>query len=431
MGKKGMTRRDFMKSSALALGGTAVLSGIAPNLVLGQNPIKVGIVLPLTGPMSGIGNMMKEGILMYYEEAGSKKAAGRPIELIFEDTQGAPANALTKLRKLVVRDKIHVGMGGFLASTGYALSPYFQAQKLPFVAPVFSSDDLTQRDFNPYLLRTGWTSSQPAHPLGEYAYKKLGYRKIVCCANDYAFGYETVGGFQQTFEEAGGQIIQKIWPPLGTEDFGPFITKMKRDADAVFALVVGPSAIQIVQQYKEAGMWKRLGPMIGSEPTTDEFVLSKMGDEAIGVTSAMFYSAAIETPENQEFVSRFSKNYKKIPGYFAESSYVGLRVIKEAAEALDGKVDDREQLLQAMTKVELKNPNAPRGPLKFDSYNNPVNNIYIRKVEKLGEKFGVKCANWNSVIDTYPMVSQFWNYDPKKYMDNPPYARNYPPCKSC
>jgi len=429
MASKGMTRRYFLKGAA-ALGGAAVAGGISPSMVFGKSsgPIKVGVVLPLTGPMSGVGNMMKEGLTMYYEACG-KKAAGRPIELIIEDTQGAPANNVTKLRKLIVRDQVHVGMGGFLASTGYALSPLIHSNKLPFLAPVFSSDDLTQRDYNPYLIRTGWTSSQPAHPLGEYVYKKLGYKKIACVANDYAFGYEGVGGFQRTFEEAGGQIVQKIWPPLGTEDFGSYLTSIKKDVDAVYVQIVGPSAIQAVQQYKESGMWEKAGPMIGFEPTTDEFVLRKMGPEAVGIVSALFYSAAIETPENEEFVSTYNKKYNKIPGYFAESSYVAMRFIKEAAEALDGKVDDREEFTKALKKVELKD--APRGPVKLDEYNNPVNNIYIRKVEKLGKKFGVVCEDWNTVIDTYPMVSQFWTYDPKAYMKEPPYARDYPLCRYC
>ncbi|MFH1488153.1 MAG: ABC transporter substrate-binding protein [Pseudomonadota bacterium] len=431
MDQKRITRRAFIKTGAAAIGGTALMGGFSPNPVLGQSPIKVGVVLPLTGPMSGIGTMMKEGLLMYVETV-AKKAAGRPIKLIIEDTQGAPANAVTKLWKLMNYDKVHVGMGGFLASTGYALSPLFKANRLPFLSPVFSSDDLTQRDFNPYLIRTGWSSSQPAHPLGEYVYRKLGYRKVACCAQDYAFGYECVGGFQQCFEEAGGRIVQKIWPPLGTGDFGPYLKKIKKEADAVFALIVGASPLPFVRQYKEAGLWKKVGPLIGSEPTTDEVVLQQMGDEAVGIISALFYSAAIESAENERFVKTYAKLYNnKVPGYFAESSYVALRVIKEAAEALDGKVEDGDKFLDALKKVELKNPEAPRGPFKFDKYNNPVHNIYIRKVEKLGQKFGVKCSLWNSVIETYPMVSQFWTYDPEKYLKQPPYTRDWPPCKNC
>jgi len=120
-----------------------------------------------------------------------------------------------------------------------------------------------------------------------------------------------------------------------------------------------------------------------------------------------------------------------LPSYFAESCYVALRVVKEAAERLDGKVDDKEAFLKAMKKVELKNPSAPRGPMKFDEYNNPIQNIHIRKVEKLGKKFGVSCNLWNTVIDTYPMVSQFWKYDPKAYLKEPAYSRDYPPCKHC
>ena len=166
------------------------------------------------------------------------------MKFIVEDEQGKPETAVLKAKKLVRQDKVHLFIGGLLASTGYALAPVSNSEKTVYISSISSADDLTQREAHNYPLfaRTSWTSSQPLHPLGQWACDQ-GYKKIVAVAADYAFGYESVGGFQQVFEDCGGKIIQKIWPPLGTKDFGPFIPSMKKDADAIFTLMVGPMAI--------------------------------------------------------------------------------------------------------------------------------------------------------------------------------------------
>jgi len=358
---------------------------------------------------------------MYIEEAG-KQIAGRKVEVIIEDTQGDPAQALTKLRKLVESDNVHAVAGIFLANEGYALAPKVDEYRIPTVWAVVSADDLTQRKPVKWAVRTGWTSSQPNHPFGEYVAKTLGYKKVVTVAADYAFGWEQVGGFQRTFEEAGGQVIQKLWPPLGTTDFGPYLPQIKRDADAVFAVMVAAMALRFPKQYQDAGLKARL-PLIGGGTTFDEFVLPSLGDEAIGSITPLIYSAAIDTPVNKRFVKEFRTKYGKVPGYYAEASYSAARWITEGAKAVGGNVEDKDKFLAALRKVEVSD--APRGPIKLDAYGNPIQTIYVRKVEKKDGEL------WNTVIQTFPAVSQFWKYKPEDFLKQPVYDRNYPACKYC
>ena len=196
------------------------------------------------------------------------------VKLIIEDEQGKGDVAVTKAKKLVLQDKVHMLIGGVLASTGYALAPVSTELKTMYIPSIPAADDLTQRQLKnfPYLIRTSWSSSQPNHPLGQWACDQ-GYKKIVTIAADYAFGYETVGGFQKAFEDCGGKIIQKIWPPLGAKDFGPFIPTIKADTDAVFSLMVGPMPAQFIKQMRGAGFKK---PIIGGGTSYDEFVLPFM-----------------------------------------------------------------------------------------------------------------------------------------------------------
>jgi branched-chain amino acid transport system substrate-binding protein len=260
------------------------------------------------------------------------------------------------------------------------------------------------------------------HPFGEWVLKNTKYKKVVAIGMDYAFGYETVGGFQRVFEEGGGQIVQKIWAPLNTNDFAPFLSQVRRDADAVLALFVGRLALQFMKQYEESGLKARL-PLLGGGTTTDESALPQMGDEAIGVITALHYSQAIDTPQNQKFAKAFEAKAGKIPSYYSEGAYTNARWIAEAIKLAGGRVEDRDAMLAALRRVNLKE--SPRGPLSIDQYGNPIQNIYVRKVERVGGRLQ------NTVIATYPAVSQFWKYNPDEYLKQPLYSRDYPPCKYC
>lgn len=401
----------------LALGvPVAVPVAAQPN-----KPIKIGFLAPLTGGAAQVGRDTVNGFEMYLAEAGHQ-IAGRKVELIVEDTAGNPATAIAKFRKFAESDHVDMVVGEVFAHIGYALAPKAEEYKMPTVFPVIAADDLTQRKPSKWVVRLGWTSSQPSHPFGEYAAKTLGYKKVAVFGSDYAFGYEVVGGFQKTFEEAGGQIVQKLWAPLGTTDLSPYLSQIKREADAAFVILAAPSSLRLPTFYRDAGLLGRL-PMIGGAVITDESILGNFGDEALGIVTPLMYSAALDTPANRRFVAEYRKRYGKVPSYFSETCYTSARWIDEAARMVGGKVEERVAFLAAFRKVEI--PDAPRGPLKLDAWGNPIQNIYVRKVERKNGELQ------NTVIHTFPAVSQFWTYEPEEFLKQPVYSRDYPPCRHC
>jgi len=377
------------------------------------DPIRIGFLAPLSGAYAQNGRDILNGMLLYLEQTGYQ-AAGRKIEVIAEDDEAVPAVSLTKARKLVERDGVDVMAGALLSSTGYALAPYIEASQIPMIYPVVSADDLTQRLRGQWIIRTGWTGSQPNHAFGEYAYHTMNIRKVATIALDYAFGWESVGGFERTFEAEGGQVTQKLWAPVSVHDFAPYLAQISRDVDAVYALFLGRSALQFMRQYEEFGLKKRV-LLIGAGTTTDEHVLPAMGDEALGVITVLHYSAALDTPANRAFVAAYRAKYNKIPSYYAESMYTGAKWLVAAIEAVNGRVEDRPAFLQALRTVKLTD--LPRGPMELDDYGNPIENVYVRKVER------VNGALQNTVIATFPRVSQFWKYDPAAYLRQPLYSR--------
>ena len=412
----------FARFAALVVLLALASAGTSPAPADAQGgPIKIGLLVPLTGAASALGKDMLNGTELYLDEI-NRQVAGRKIELIVEDTEGVTATALTKARKLVDQDHVAILTGGLLASTGYAIHPFADAAKIPTTYPVMSSDDLTQRKPARWVVRTGWNSSQSTQAFGEWIAKNLKYKKIATVGFDYAFGWESVGGFQRTFEENGGQIVQKIWTPLNTTDFSPFIAQIKGDVDAVFTVFFGRGSLQFVKQYADAGLKAKI-PLLGNGTVTDESVLPQMGDEALGVYTPLHYSAALDNPANKKFVKVFEAKAGKVPSYYAETCYTNARWIVEAIKAINGKVEGREAFLAALRKVELKD--FPRGPVVIDKWGNPIQNVYIRKVERVGGQLQ------NTVVFTYPAVSQFWKYNPEEFLKMPLYTRDYPPCKYC
>ena len=386
-----------------------------------KGPIKIGMLVPQTGPLAANGKDMINGFELFFEE-NKYRLAGREVKFIVEDDEGKPATGITKARALVEGQGVHLVTGPLSAAVGYAVAPYIESKKVPGLFPIVAGDDLTQRKRSPYIVRVGWASSQPSHPFGKWVYENLKYKKIAVIAYDFAFGWEVVGGFQRSFEEAGGQIVQKLWPPLGTADFAPYLSQLKRDADAVFAQFSGADALRFGKQYEESGLRQRL-PLIGGGTTTDEHVLRVQGDEVLGVITPLHYSAVLNNPANKKFAAAYEAKYKQVPSYYAEGPYVAGITLKAALEAIGGDIENVDRFLAALRKVDLSE--SPRGPIKFDEYGNPIQNIYVRKVEKVNGRLQ------NTVIHTFPNVSQFWTYNPVEFLKQPVYDRNNPPCRYC
>lgn len=401
--------------------------GVLSLLVIGlgpaqaEGPIKIGFLSPLSGAIAQAGKDMYSGCELFWKESGWQ-IAGRKLEVVLEDDEGQPAMAVTKFRKLVENDKVHLVAGVILSNVAYALVPQIESQGIPTIYPINSAEDLTQRKRPKWLIRTGFSAGGNMHPFGEYAAKVLGYKKVVTIGLDYAFGWETVSGFQQTFEDNGGQVIQKLWMPLNVQDYGPYLAQVKREADAVFVVALGRWTLLFAQQYAASGLRGRI-PLIAGGTYTDEHILPQLGDESIGVISAHHYSASLDTPANRRFRAAFEKAYNRLPSFYSENCYTGARVISEAVKAIGGNVEDRAAFMAALRKIEITD--APRGPIKLDAFGNPTQNIYIRKVERVGG------ALQNTVIYTYPAVGQFWKYDPQEFLRQPVYSRDFPPCRHC
>lgn len=380
-------------------------------------PLKVGFMTVRSGALAAGGRQMEEGLQLCMDEHHGEMA-GRKIEIITADTAGQPAVTKTKVQELVERDGAQVLIGPLAAFEALAIDDYIRQTKTPIISPSAAAEDLTQRKLNPWFVRAVGTSAQAHHPFGEYAAKELHYKRIAIIADDFAFGHEIAAGFQRTFEQNGGKVVQKLWSPLNAAEYGTYITQIDPSVDAVFAAFAGGNGIKFLSEYKNYGMQK---PVLGAMTTVDEGVLKSMGDEALGVISAGWYSAAIDTPANKKFVAAIRKAYGADPGYYTVGAYMACQFLNNALEQVKGDISDKAAFMKALRNVNI--PESPYGKVKLDQYGQPILDIQIRKVEKKDGRLQ------NVVIKTYPSVSQFWTYKPEEFLKSPVYSRDWTPAK--
>lgn len=409
--------RAFALCAAAAF--TILAMAPAPRADAQAKPLKIGAMMPLSGAFAALGQYTREGLELYLKEHNDE-LGGRKVEVVWADDTNSPQTGLTQLRKLVEQDHVDMLFGPVAANVGAAIVPYVDSHKLPTVFPIVSDDDLTQRSPSDYIVRTGWTSSQTTHVLGDYAYKTLAYRKVATIAYDFNFGWQSIGGFVASFQADGGKITKQLWTPIVTTDFSPYLSALPRDVDAIMCSFSGQTAINFMHQYREFGL--KL-PLICQGNATDESFLEQEGPQAAGIISALHYSAALDTPANRSFVARYTKAYGHGPSYYGEGGYDAAQILDRGLSAMRGETADAAALIKALRKVALKD--AARGPIAMDSYGNPIENVYIRRVDERAGKLQ------NTVIKTYPNVSQFWTFSPQQFLTHPVYSRTYPPCNAC
>jgi branched-chain amino acid transport system substrate-binding protein len=407
-----LSRRTFAAGAA-----TMASFRFAPAIAQGA-PFRIGLLTVKTGPLAQGGIQMEQGIAAFLKEKGNV-LAGRKIEFISADTGGNPAGAKTKAQELIERDRVNVILGPLAAFELIAIADYVREKATPLIS-LAAAEDMTQRKANPYIIRPSATSGQCCHALADYAVKELKYKRAATIADDFAFGHEQISGFQHVFEDGGGKVVKKLWPPLVTPDYAPYVAQIA-NVDCVINGFAGSNPVKFMRSYADLGL-KAKTPLLSGWTAMDDALLKSLGDEAVGVYSAHWYSADFDSPSNKQFVADMQKEFNVLPGGYSAGMYVAGMVVEAALQKTGGKSDDKKAFMDAMRAVSLTD--TPRGPFHFDHLGNVVGEVFIRKCERQGGSLV------NSVIKTYPDVSQFWTYDEKQFLAQAVYSRDFPPAKN-
>ena len=343
-----------------------------------KEPIKIGVLYPTTGSSAFQGISETNATKMFYEEKGMQ-VAGRKIVLISEDTEAKTDVGMTKTKKVVELDKVSVINGYQNTAVGYAVRDYLNQVGVPaLVSP--SGGGFTRKLFSPYIFRVSPATFQYTYEPSKWLFKK-GYKRAIFVGADFAAPRECFQGFKRGFEEAGGKIVQDLWPPLGCSDYGPYISALKTgEADVLVLTVWGADSIRIINQLADYGMKSRL-PIFGVASFCDEGVtIPPMGANAEGLMSCYISCPSTPNPENQRFVSEYKKRFHTLPGHLAYLAYIAAQATYEAMDKVKGNVEDKEKFLDALRKVNFTTPMGAKG--YFDEKQGMVYDLLLMQVKK-------------------------------------------------
>jgi len=409
-----MNRRKFLAGTAAAAGAASL-----PMPANAQNaPMKIGLLTVKTGPLAAGGIHFEEGITAFLKDKNFT-LSGRKIELIVADTGGNPAGAKTKAQEVVERDKVDIVLGPFAAFELLATVDYLAQAKMPTLA-FAGAEDVTQRKGNPYLTRTSYTSAQCLYPLADYVIREMKLKRAVTMGDDFAFGYEQVGGFQRVLEEQGGQVVKKLWSPLNTADYAPYVAQIP-ECDVLCEVLAGSNPLKFTKQARGLGVKQ---PLVGGATVADDTIIGAHDESAAGLINTNPYSLDRDSEANKRFIAAMKTHHGNDVriGHYAACFFANGQIIEAALAKTGGKSDNAETLAKAVRSVSLAD--TPRGPINFDAYGNAVVDVYVRRAEKDGGKMV------NKTIKTYRKVSQFWTMDPKAFLKEPVFSRDYPPLKT-
>jgi branched-chain amino acid transport system substrate-binding protein len=376
-----------MATTALAVG----LLAAAASSAAAQDPVKIGMVMPLTGALAGAGQQVVAGARFYMQQHGGT-VAGRKIELIVKDDGTVPDVGRRLTQELIVNDKVDLLAGGLTADLMASAAMINEARK-PTVIMLASTSALIEK--SPWFVRTSCTIAQSSAMMADWAIRN-GMTKVVTLVSDFAPGQEAEGLFRARFQAAGGQVAEAIRIPLQSPDFAPALQRARDAApQAIFLFVPSVQAGTLARQFVERGMNKSGIKLIGPGDITDDDLLPKIGDAMLGTITAHFYSAAHPSAMNKAFVAAFEKSNGSRPNFMVVSGYDGMHLIYEALRKTNGAAGS-EALMAAMKGMAWE---SPRGPMSIDpATGEVVHNVYIRSVDKVdGALFNVEFSTFQAV----------------------------------
>lgn len=360
-------------SVVIIVGFTVI--GFLTGPALAQEPIKIGVMFPLTGPISGQGVPERDAIKQAFDDENNT-IAGRKVELLFEDSEGRPDVGLTKTKALVERDKVDLLLSELVSSVGAAMAPYVTEQKIPWISTV-ALDSLTRSQKSPYIFRFVPSTFQYATVAAKFT-QKLGWKKVYFIGWNAPPGRESADVVKKFY--GANNVIDAQFPNVGTSDYAPYLTTMDTGkADGVFAAMWGADAPRLVEQYAEYGLNKKM-PMFGIASFTSEELLAHMPPQAVGIQSVYTYCGTLDTPENRKFVTGFKAAHDNaLPGSYSYMGYMAAKMVIQALKNIDGKAEDRQAFIDALSKVQVK---GPMGMTSFDEHHGMVADFYQLTVEK-------------------------------------------------
>src|SRR5579883_2275231 len=399
------------KPAASAAASTAASAKPAASAAAGGT-LKIGMLLPYTGPLAQAGIDNQASFDLYLEQTGGT-LGGRKVELVKADDQGSGETAATKVRGLVENDKVSMILGGQATPVCYAVAPYIRDQKIPFMAVAdCAAQDLTTNPkyASPYLVRTVPAIIQGTDTAADWAIK-AGFKKAIIMTSDFAPGIQFSDLFASAFIYRGGTIVQELHPPLGTSDMGPYLSQLTQDADLLALFEPGADGVKLAQQYNNYVGNRKLQLLDMASQMTNDGNRPQLGSTINGLVVQSSYMEALNDPANQAFLKAYYAKYlNKPPSQEHSFGWSGIQFLDQALKTVNGDVSDTQTFLNALYSTSI---DSPRGPIKLDDKHDAISDSFIFQYEPGSN------GPTQKLLTTYHAVTQFWDRTPEQLQNFP------------
>ncbi|WFU75451.1 ABC transporter substrate-binding protein [Bradyrhizobium sp. CB2312] len=387
---------------SIAMSCLSAVAMALPNICFAEDTLRIGLILPMTGPFASTGRLIESGVNLYMKKHGDT-VAGRRVEIILKDDTGTPAIAKRLAQELITNDKVNVLAGFGLTPIAFSVAPLATQAEVPMIVMMAATSLITEA--SPYIVRTSYTLPQVTEPLADWA-RKNSISKVVTLVSDYGPGVDAERAFGDRFSSKGGIAVGELRVPLRDPDFSPALQRAAdAEADALFVFVPTGAGTSIMKQIVERGLDRKGLKVITAGSIVEDEVLNSLGDAALGIVSTQHYSADHDSPENREFVAAYkAATNGGRPDIPAVHAYDGMHVIYEALRKTGGAIDG-QRLVDAMKGLAWM---SPRGPVSIDPETRDiVQNVYIRKVmRKDGELYNVEFETIPNVKDPVKLAKK-------------------------
>jgi len=366
-------KHTFTRRSAIALSALVLAAGAHAQ---GAEKLKVGLMLPFSGTYTALGVAIENGFRLYVDEQGGK-LAGREIEFIKVDDESDPAKATENVNKLIRRDKVDVIVGTVHSGVAMAMARAAKESNTLLIVPNAGSDAVTGPMCAQNIFRSSFSNWQSSYPMGTVAARQDGKKTAMTITWKYAAGEEMTNAFKEGFEKEGGKVVKQLTLPFPNVEFQALLTEIaSAKPDAVFAFFAGGGAVKFVKDYAAAGLNKTI-PLYGSGFLTDG-TLDAQGDAAQGLFTTLHYADNLELPKDKSFRAAYAKAFKLQPDVYAVQGYDAAQILRVGLDAVKGDVSKKAEFAAAVQKAQF---DSPRGTFTMSRSHNPVQDIYLRKVE--------------------------------------------------
>jgi branched-chain amino acid transport system substrate-binding protein len=356
----------------------ACASGAAQAQAPSAAPLKVGVMLPFTGTYAPLGVAIENGFKLYVQQQGGR-LGGRTIDYVRLDDESDPSKASENASRLVKRDHVDVLLGTVHSGVAMAMAKVAKDTKdtnTLLIVPNAGADNVTGPLCAPNIFRTSFSNWQPAYAMGKVAASK-GAKRVVTLTWKYAAGEESVRGFKEAFEAAGGKVVDELTVPFPNVEFQAQLTQIAAaKPDAVYVFFAGAGAVKFVKDYAAAGLKDKI-PLYGAGFLTDG-TLEAQGDAAQGLLTTLHYADGLTSARDQGFRLDYAKTYKLQPDVYAVQGYDAAQLLGAGLVAVKGDMTQRGAMVRAMEQAKV---DSPRGPFVMSKAHNPIQDIYLRQVK--------------------------------------------------